>query len=173
MWVWFLGWEDPLEEELATHSSIPAWEIQWTEEPSRLWSMGLQSQKRGAMHAPHTQSSSRGEEAGVFILQTQVSLTCGDNLEVVNFWTFHAYLSPWLCSWSKTGKVPRDRDADTGEGYKQNINSIQSSAMLSKCLSWLWTIQGSILSSHLKQLSYPANENKCPPSGSPQESELG
>ena len=31
-----LGWEDPLEESMATHSSIPAWEIPWTEEPGRL-----------------------------------------------------------------------------------------------------------------------------------------
>ena len=37
-----LGGEDPLEEETATHSSILAWEIPWTEEPGRLWSMGLQ-----------------------------------------------------------------------------------------------------------------------------------
>ena len=36
------GWEDPLEEEMATHSSIPAWEIPWTEEPGRLQSMGWQ-----------------------------------------------------------------------------------------------------------------------------------
>ena len=34
--------EDPLEKELATHSSILAWEIPWTEEPGRLQSMGLQ-----------------------------------------------------------------------------------------------------------------------------------
>ena len=34
------GWEDPLEKEMATHSSILAWEIPWTEEPSRLQSMG-------------------------------------------------------------------------------------------------------------------------------------
>ena len=32
-WVQSLGWEDPLEKEMATHSSILAWEIQWTEEP--------------------------------------------------------------------------------------------------------------------------------------------
>ena len=38
----FLGWEDPLEEEMATHSSIPAWEIPWTEEPGGLQSMGSQ-----------------------------------------------------------------------------------------------------------------------------------
>ena len=31
-----LGWEDPLEEEMATHSSILAWEIPWTEEPGRV-----------------------------------------------------------------------------------------------------------------------------------------
>ena len=31
--VWSLDWEDPLEEEMATHSSILAWEIPWTEEP--------------------------------------------------------------------------------------------------------------------------------------------
>jgi len=37
-----LGWEDLLEEEMATHSSILAWEIPWTEEPGRLQSMGLQ-----------------------------------------------------------------------------------------------------------------------------------
>ena len=40
--VWFLGREDPLEEEMATHSSILAWKISWTEEPGRLQSMGLQ-----------------------------------------------------------------------------------------------------------------------------------
>ena len=41
-WVWFLDWEDPLEKEMATHSSILAWEISWTVEPGRLQSMGLQ-----------------------------------------------------------------------------------------------------------------------------------
>ena len=37
-----LGWEDLLEKEMATHSSILAWKIPWTEEPSRLQSVGLQ-----------------------------------------------------------------------------------------------------------------------------------
>ena len=40
--VRFLGQEDPLEKEMATHSSILAWRIPWTEEPGRLKSMGLQ-----------------------------------------------------------------------------------------------------------------------------------
>ena len=37
-----LGWEDPMEKEMATHSSILTWKILWTEEPSRLQFMGLQ-----------------------------------------------------------------------------------------------------------------------------------
>ena len=37
-----LGWEDPLEKEMATHSSILAWRIPWWEEPGRLQSMDLQ-----------------------------------------------------------------------------------------------------------------------------------
>ena len=41
-WVRFLGREDPLEKEMATHSSILAWRIPWTEEPGRLQSMGSQ-----------------------------------------------------------------------------------------------------------------------------------
>ena len=41
-WVQSLGWEDPLEKGTATHSSILAWGIPWTEEPGRLKSMGLQ-----------------------------------------------------------------------------------------------------------------------------------
>ena len=41
-WVRFLGWEDPLEKEIATHSSTLAWKIPWMEKPSRLQSMGSQ-----------------------------------------------------------------------------------------------------------------------------------
>ena len=39
-WVPSLGWEDPLEKGMATHSSILAWRILWTEEPGRLQSTG-------------------------------------------------------------------------------------------------------------------------------------
>ena len=41
-----LGWEDPLEKRMATHSSIIAWRIPWTEEPGRLQSMGSQKVRR-------------------------------------------------------------------------------------------------------------------------------
>ena len=42
MCVQSLGWKDPLEDCTAAHSSILAWRISWTEEPGRLWSIGLQ-----------------------------------------------------------------------------------------------------------------------------------
>ena len=53
MWVQGLGWEDPLEGGMATHSSILTWRIPWAEEPGGLQSMGSQSQtrlKRLSMH---------------------------------------------------------------------------------------------------------------------------
>ena len=53
-WVWSLGWEELLEDEVATHSSILAWRIPWTEEPGGLQSTGPQSQtqlKRLSTHA--------------------------------------------------------------------------------------------------------------------------
>ena len=41
IWVWSMGWEDLLEKGKATHSTILAWKIPWTEEPGGLQSMGL------------------------------------------------------------------------------------------------------------------------------------
>ena len=49
-WIWSLGQEDPLEKEMATHSSILAWEIPWTEEPGGLQSTGSQSQTQLSTH---------------------------------------------------------------------------------------------------------------------------
>ena len=42
LWIRYLGWENPLEEEVATHFSILAWQVPWTGEPGRLQSKGLQ-----------------------------------------------------------------------------------------------------------------------------------
>ena len=41
-WVQALGWADPLEQGMATHSSILSWRMMWTEEPGRLQSIGSQ-----------------------------------------------------------------------------------------------------------------------------------
>ena len=50
--VWSLNWEDPLEEGMATHSSILAWRILWTEEHGRLQSMGLQRVRHDLVFKP-------------------------------------------------------------------------------------------------------------------------
>ena len=50
----FLGWEDPLEKEMATRSGIPAQKISWTQEPGRLQSMGSQDSKTTEQLSTHT-----------------------------------------------------------------------------------------------------------------------
>ena len=57
-WVRFLGWEDPLEKEMATHSSVIARRIPWTEEPGRLQSMGLYIPKSRKLPEPPSQTRS-------------------------------------------------------------------------------------------------------------------
>ena len=54
-----LGWEDALEKEMATHISILAWRIPWTEEPGGLWSIGFQRDATEATeqkHEPHSRN---------------------------------------------------------------------------------------------------------------------
>ena len=51
MWVRSLGWEDPLEEDMETHSSILAWRIPWTEEPGGLQSLGSQRVRHNSVCA--------------------------------------------------------------------------------------------------------------------------
>ena len=57
-WVWSLGQEDPLEEEMATHSSILAWRIPWTEEPGGLQFMGLLKSHTWFSNNTHTHPTS-------------------------------------------------------------------------------------------------------------------
>ena len=53
-WVRSLGWEDPLEKGMATHSSTLAWRIPWTEEPGGLQSTGSQRVRHGRVTNTHT-----------------------------------------------------------------------------------------------------------------------
>ena len=50
IWIWPLGWEDPLEEKMATHYSILAWKIPWTKKPGRLQSIGSQRVRHNWAH---------------------------------------------------------------------------------------------------------------------------
>ena len=59
MLFWSLHQEDPLEKEMATHSSILPWRIQWTEEPGRLQSMGLQRVRHDWAHTQNKENNSQ------------------------------------------------------------------------------------------------------------------
>ena len=56
-WAWSLGWEDPLEKEMATHSSILAWRTPWTEEPGGLQSVVLQRIRHDWNDLAHTDTN--------------------------------------------------------------------------------------------------------------------
>ena len=62
-WVWSLGWEDPLKKGTATHCSILAWRIPWTEEPGGLWSVELQ--RVGHDWATNTHIERRARDIGL------------------------------------------------------------------------------------------------------------
>ena len=63
-WVCSRGWEDPLEEEMATHSSVLAWRIPWTEEPGGLQSIGSQRVGQGWAQNEWIKSNEWSEEEG-------------------------------------------------------------------------------------------------------------
>ena len=66
-----LGWEDPLEKGMATHSSILAWRIPWTEEPGRLQFTVLQSRTQLSMHMhthTHTHTHTRTQVQGHYAI---------------------------------------------------------------------------------------------------------
>ena len=68
--VWFLGWEDPLEKGMATHSSILAWRIPWIEEPGGLQSMGSQRVRHDWVTNTHTQASAHSSDCETCLPQT-------------------------------------------------------------------------------------------------------
>ena len=74
IWVRSLGWEDPLEKEMAIHSSILAWRIPWTEKPSKLQSTGSQRVRHNWVTSPHL---SLTKEARIYNGEKKISLTSG------------------------------------------------------------------------------------------------
>ena len=67
IWVRSLGWEDPLEKEMATNCSMLAWEIPWTEEPGGLQSIGLQKSQTGL--SDYTTTATISLKAGILTMR--------------------------------------------------------------------------------------------------------
>ena len=84
MWVRYVVWEDPLEEGMATHSSVLAWRIPWTEEPGGLQSIG--SQRVG-----HEQSDLAGTHLSEITVTSKLLLATQCRADFQNF-----HCPPWL-----------------------------------------------------------------------------
>ena len=106
-WVWSLGWKDPLEEDKATHSSILAWRISWTEEPGGLQSKG--SQRIG--HDWATKHSIQCCIYGVVNLTHLIRLVCTFASASPCF--PHPLLpSPWQPLYSRNSMIPHVSDTE-------------------------------------------------------------
>ena len=90
--VWSLGWEDPMENETATHSSILAWGIPWTEEPGGLQSIGSQRVGHNLVKVP------------------QLCLTLCDPMDYTAHWIHQARIVEWVdFPFSMGSSQPRDQ----------------------------------------------------------------
>ena len=98
-WIWSLGWEDPMEKEMVTFSSILTWRIPWTGEPGRLQSTGLQRV--------------RHDWATSLSLSNRFSRQWPESLSVFSCFfrltrTFHIFLPSWI-QWIFMGWVLHGR----------------------------------------------------------------
>ena len=97
--VQLLGWEDPLEKEMVTHSSILAWKTPWTEEPGGLQSIGLQRVKHNWVQIPTTPCSSDGKESACSAGDLVQSLGQEDPLETGK--ATHSSILAWRIPWTE------------------------------------------------------------------------
>ena len=114
MQVWTLVWEDPLEREMKTHSSILAWEMPWTEECGGLHSMGLQRVRHDWSNLACTQNVKQNERkriqtwllvlhafqfslvqllSHVRLFETLWTAACQASLSITNFWSLLKLMS--------------------------------------------------------------------------------
>ena len=73
-WVWSLGWEDPLEKGMATHSHIFTWRIPWTEEPGRLYSPWGRRESDVTKHTLN-KINNKPEDGGISSLSPSLSIS--------------------------------------------------------------------------------------------------
>ena len=103
--VWSLGQEDPLEKEMAIHSSTLAWKIPWTEEPNRLQSMGSQSVGHDWVTSLHFSFPPLWNK-----FKSTVAIVAQFVLKILYLWLFHNLhrkegLVQWLGKMSTTIQI--------------------------------------------------------------------
>ena len=92
-WVWSKGWEDPLEEQMATSSTVFAWKIPWTEELGRLQSVGSQRVRHDGVTNIHTHTHTNILECFIF---SPDYWTCGHGFSL--FFSVYFSLDSFNCS---------------------------------------------------------------------------
>ena len=96
-WVWSLGQEDPLEKEMAIHSSTIAWKIPWTEEPGRVQSVGSQSQTRLSDFTSLAAQTAKNLPA----MQETWVWTLGQDDPLENGMATHSRIPTWRIWWTE------------------------------------------------------------------------
>ena len=168
MWIQSLGQEDPLEKGMATHSSILAWRIPWTEVPGRLQSMGSQSRTQLKQLNTHTHTRNG--------IQSRISLTKyflkdytwlknkGSTIttkwEKQSHWTGNVTVQrSWIYSylWSSCGQVLRNNEEILAYHQTFNVKFLgHSSDLFSKWNKMLCLVDGRVVIwiylQHLKNL---------------------
>ena len=127
---WFLSQEDPLEEEMATHSSILAWKIPWTEEPGGLQSIGLQSQTQLSLHR-HTSNN--------FI---PIHLTNMGNVIIPSLCNLAYKYRINYKKKSLGGQISYVKCIYKGKFYRIRITQAETSVSAYLCSTQLWNSEG-------------------------------
>ena len=156
-WVWSLGWEDPLEKEMATHSSILAWRISWTEEPGGLQSMGSQRVGHDWATNTHTDTHISNKEA-VSLPNKYIKINNGRALFLTHYSTSMARTAlPHESTKSTQSSLVKWMDTFLKEGRRREESwkdrKLSACVTLESYLWWSGFLQVSFWSSGLTFLS--------------------
>ena len=122
MLVRFLGWEDPLEKEMATHSSIPAWRIPWAEEPGGLQSIGSQRVRQDWSKLAHSTCSFKSSSD---FFENSDSALLSLLLQSFTYYSSHSTCLTDICWMNRY--------------WKKRPRSAFASYLLILLAGWLWT----------------------------------
>ena len=124
LWVWSLGWEDPLEEEMATHPSILAWKIPWTVEPAGLQS--VRSQRVGHdwsdLACMHAQIAKENSSIPLYVLCYTFVIHVDTPLS--RRWNMTSHCISWdYTQWLPAEEYNMERRKESGETWWNTTSS--------------------------------------------------
>ena len=118
MWVQSSSWEDPLEKEMETHSSILAWEIPWTEEPGGLQSMGSQSKEIARVEKIFWSELRIPGDADTLNIELEKALRLLDFIEIGKLMAYDALNREESCG----GHFREEHQTEEGEAKRDDEN---------------------------------------------------